>query len=193
MIRKLTKRGTMRKFNIPSKEAQKFLWKLGRRIGELRQGQGITQEALARKLGVTTRLVARWEGIENAKILTIHRVAFAIYSDVLEFFKEPNTKASKYHFINTLDLRKRKIKTKRLKTEKKPQKFLWKIGQRIGELRRKRGLVQDELAMKLGVSSRLIARWEGGENTKVLTLYRLAKVLRCTVFDFLREPSKSGK
>lgn len=69
--------------------------------------------------------------------------------------------------------------------------LLWKVGRRIGELRKKRGLTQDGLAEKLGVTTRLVARWEGQENMKVLTLYRISKVVRCKMGDFFQEPRSS--
>ena len=73
--------------------------------------------------------------------------------------------------------------------DKNSKLLLWKVGRRIGELRKKKKLTQDGLAHKMGITTRLVARWEGKENMKVLTLYRISKILKCKPVDFFKEPS----
>ena len=73
--------------------------------------------------------------------------------------------------------------------DKHPRLLLWKVGRRIGELRKKKGLTQDGLARKMRVTTRLIARWEGVENMKVLTLHKISKIVKCKPIDFFKDPS----
>src|SRR5579859_2693529 len=79
------------------------------------------------------------------------------------------------------------------KMEPDAQKTLWKVGRRIGELRKKKGLTQDDLARKMDVTQRLVARWEGRENMKLLTLYRLSKLLKCEVIEFFKSQAPNPR
>src|ERR1019366_3521400 len=76
-------------------------------------------------------------------------------------------------------------------SEKEGHVYLKNIGRRINEIRAANGLTQSQLADKLGVSLRLLARWESSENVKVLTLFRISKVLGCQVADFFKNPKAS--
>ncbi len=76
-------------------------------------------------------------------------------------------------------------------SEKEARIFLNKIGRRINEIRANKGLTQAQLADKLGVSLRLLARWESSENVKVMTLFKIAKALGCKVQDFFKSPTTS--
>lgn len=60
---------------------------MGSRIAEIRKAKGVTQEALAAKLDVTTQWFSRVEnGHENLTIETLCRVANAIGVRVVELF-----------------------------------------------------------------------------------------------------------
>ena len=68
----------------------KLLSSVGRRVAELRAECGLTQEALAEKLGVTTRWVQSAEaGGENFTLTTLARFANAFGVPVAEFFSPP--------------------------------------------------------------------------------------------------------
>ena len=55
-------------------------------------------------------------------------------------------------------------------------------GMRIAELRKQKGLTQEQLAERFGVSSRSVSRWENG-NTIVGTLvFALSIMIGCIVF-----------
>ena len=56
------------------------------------------------------------------------------------------------------------------------------VGNRIRELRKKKGMTQQELAQKLGLKDSAIAKYENGrvENIKRSTLSKMAKILDCS-------------
>jgi transcriptional regulator with XRE-family HTH domain len=67
---------------------------VGSRIAEIRRAKGISQEALATKLDVTTQWFSRVEnGHENLTIETLVRVANAIGVRVVELFQEGDSNA----------------------------------------------------------------------------------------------------
>jgi transcriptional regulator with XRE-family HTH domain len=49
--------------------------------------------------------------------------------------------------------------------------------ERLADLRRARGLTQEQLAQKMGCVSRTVAGWEAGTTPRPLYLKRLARVL----------------
>ncbi|MGN0985736.1 MAG: helix-turn-helix domain-containing protein [Candidatus Enterenecus sp.] len=56
------------------------------------------------------------------------------------------------------------------------------LGMRIGELRRARGLTQEEVAEKLGVSSQAVSKWENDQSCPdIMSLPALAGLLGTTV------------
>lgn len=61
------------------------------------------------------------------------------------------------------------------------------IGKRIAELRKRRKMLQSELAKLVGVSAVAISHWETGKATpKSGYLPKLAKALRCRISYFLQ-------
>lgn len=67
------------------------------------------------------------------------------------------------------------------------------IGPRLKQLREANGLSQSGLAIKLGVASNTISRWERGQQEPPLRLaVRLAEALGCTIYGLL-EPANSAK
>ena len=72
---------------------------------------------------------------------------------------------------------------------KKEQKFLDSLGKRIFELRKEKGMTQEELAEKLGTLHNQISRLENGMvNPKITTLLKVAEVLGVSVSDLLNFP-----
>ena len=68
-------------------------------------------------------------------------------------------------------------------------RLLKDIGRRISELRAARGLTQDRLAERRGVSLKYLQRVEAGrENLTVESLARIARVLGAPVGEFFRAP-----
>ncbi|MCL2776568.1 MAG: helix-turn-helix domain-containing protein [Polyangiaceae bacterium] len=68
----------------------KLLSNVGRRIAELRVDGGLTQEALAERLDVTTRWIQSAEaGTENLTLTTLARFANALKVPITEFFSPP--------------------------------------------------------------------------------------------------------
>ncbi len=56
------------------------------------------------------------------------------------------------------------------------------LGTKISELRRERGLKQDEIAEKLGVSPQAVSKWENDISyPDIMTLPKLAELLGCSV------------
>lgn len=56
------------------------------------------------------------------------------------------------------------------------------MGERIKEMRKAKGLTQEELAQKLGLKDSAIAKYENGrvENIKRSTIAEMAKILECS-------------
>ncbi len=52
-----------------------------------------------------------------------------------------------------------------------------RVSRRIGEVRRAKGLTQDEVAERLGTATRALQRIEAGQNLTLYTLARIAAVL----------------
>lgn len=71
------------------------------------------------------------------------------------------------------------------------QKFLKKIGRRIGELRAEDNYTQSRLAEKAGVSVQMVQYWESGRNITLKTLYNLSHFLDQPVARFLEEPKSA--
>lgn len=70
-----------------------------------------------------------------------------------------------------------------------PEQLLRDVGRRIAELRRERGWTQEQLAERLGISRRYLARLErGGQNVTVHRLAWLAEHLGCRVADLFVAP-----
>ena len=59
------------------------------------------------------------------------------------------------------------------------------FAQRLRQYRRDKGLTQQELADRLGVSNKTVSRWEGGSYPDVTTLVALARALGVTVDELL--------
>ena len=72
-----------------------------------------------------------------------------------------------------------------------PAKLLSSVGRRIAELRVERGLTQEALSEKLGVTTRWVQSAEaGGENFTLTTLVRFANALRTPVAEFFSVPTR---
>lgn len=59
------------------------------------------------------------------------------------------------------------------------------FAQRLRQYRKEKGMTQQELADKLGVSNKTVSRWESGSYPDVTTLVALARVLDVTVDELL--------
>jgi transcriptional regulator with XRE-family HTH domain len=59
----------------------------------------------------------------------------------------------------------------------RPDDFVRRVTRRIGEVRRARGITQDEVAEALGTATRAYQRMEAGQNLTLHTLARIAEVL----------------
>lgn len=60
------------------------------------------------------------------------------------------------------------------------------IGKRIAELRRKKGITQEEMADKLGVTAQAVSKWENDQSCPDISLLpKLAKMLDITVDELL--------
>lgn len=64
------------------------------------------------------------------------------------------------------------------------------VGRRIAELRAERGLTQEALSEKLGVTTRWVQSAEaGGENFTLTTIARFANALKVPVAEFFTPPT----
>jgi transcriptional regulator with XRE-family HTH domain len=64
--------------------------RIGRKIAQLRHAAGLTQEALAERLGVGVERVSRIERRGNVTVRTIVAVANTLGVDSAELWKEPD-------------------------------------------------------------------------------------------------------
>ena len=61
-----------------------------------------------------------------------------------------------------------------------------KIGKFIAECRKKKGMTQEELSEKIGVSRKSVSRWENGKNMPDLSLFKpLCEVLDITINELM--------
>jgi len=66
-----------------------------------------------------------------------------------------------------------------------PQEFVRRVTRRIAELRREKGLTQDQFAEVLGTATRNIRRIEAGQNLTLFTLARIAAAIGVQPDDLL--------
>ena len=67
------------------------------------------------------------------------------------------------------------------------------LGKRIGALRREKGLKQDELAEKLGISPQAVSKWETDQTCPDISLLpQLAKLLDISVDELLSGKQESA-
>lgn len=62
-----------------------------------------------------------------------------------------------------------------------------KLGTRIEELRKKKGLTQEELAEKSGFHRAYFWDIEQGRNVSIKTIYKIAKALGISLSDFFKD------
>lgn len=66
-----------------------------------------------------------------------------------------------------------------------PDAFIEQVARRIGEVRRAKGLTQEELAVALGIAVRNVQRIESGKNLTLHTLARVAYALGVEPWDLV--------
>lgn len=67
-----------------------------------------------------------------------------------------------------------------------PQEFVLKVTRRISEIRREKGITQEELASRLGTATRNVQRIEAGQNVTLHTLAKIANALDVDPGELLR-------
>jgi transcriptional regulator with XRE-family HTH domain len=74
-----------------------------------------------------------------------------------------------------------------------PESVARDIGRRIAELRRERGLTQEQLAVKLGTTFQWLAQVEHGRNATIYTLVKMANALRVPLATLLTPPRPGSR
>ena len=75
---------------------------------------------------------------------------------------------------------------KKLDENKKGEKRMTTLGERIAQLRKEKGLKQDELAEMLGITPQAISKWENDQTCPDISLLpKLAEILSVTVDELL--------
>jgi transcriptional regulator with XRE-family HTH domain len=69
-----------------------------------------------------------------------------------------------------------------------PAAAVRRVGKRIAELRRERGITQDAMAEGLGCAMKNYQRIEYGQNVTIKTLTRIANLLGVTVTELVPPP-----
>ena len=68
---------------------------VGEQIASAREAAGLSQEALARLAGYSTRAVASWEqGVRHPRPAALSALAAALDREVAWFYEQPGTKAA---------------------------------------------------------------------------------------------------
>jgi transcriptional regulator with XRE-family HTH domain len=70
-----------------------------------------------------------------------------------------------------------------------PEQLVRDVSRKIQEIRRGRGLTQEQAAERLGISVRAYAYLESGQNLTLETLARVAAVLEVRAVDLLAPPA----
>ena len=69
---------------------------IGERIQQLRQGQGLSQEALAEQLHISRQAVSKWENCaKRKKLLTEPNLSAAFFIEKIRFASEPTCRKKK--------------------------------------------------------------------------------------------------
>jgi transcriptional regulator with XRE-family HTH domain len=68
------------------------------------------------------------------------------------------------------------------------EEFLRNISRRIGEVRRQRGLTQEQLGVIADAATKEIQRWETMAGLSLRTLRRLSIALECHIGEFFKRP-----
>jgi transcriptional regulator with XRE-family HTH domain len=78
---------------VPKEDPARLVQDIGRRIAELRNGKGWTQERYAARLGISVRYLARLErGLQN---FTVHRLVWLAKSlgvQAIDLFARPRSR-----------------------------------------------------------------------------------------------------
>jgi transcriptional regulator with XRE-family HTH domain len=72
--------------------------------------------------------------------------------------------------------------------DERPEDFVIRVTRRIAEVRRSRGLTQDQLAEAMGTATRNVQRLEAGQNLTLHTLSRIASALGVSPSELLAGP-----
>lgn len=74
-----------------------------------------------------------------------------------------------------------------------PDRVCTNVGRRIAELRKERGLTQEEFSVQLGTSFQWISQLEGGRNITLHSLARIANALRVPLEQLLESPKSPSR
>jgi transcriptional regulator with XRE-family HTH domain len=75
----------------------------------------------------------------------------------------------------------------------RPEDFVLRVTRRIAQIRKARGLTQDQLAEAMGTATRNVQRIEAGQNLTLYTLSRIAAVLTVPPEDLLASDSSGQR
>jgi len=96
---------------------------------------------------------------------------------------------SSYNFIYG-DERARQLRSVR---PLDPDRVCKNVGRRIAELRKERGMTQEEFSVILGTSFQWVSQLESGRNMTLHSLARVANALRVSLQDLLAQPAASSR
>ncbi len=68
------------------------------------------------------------------------------------------------------------------------EKFFRNLYHRIGEIRREKGITQDQLGGRVNADTKEIQRWETVGGVSLKTLRKLSKALDCPIIEFFKAP-----
>jgi transcriptional regulator with XRE-family HTH domain len=74
-----------------------------------------------------------------------------------------------------------------------PERVCLNVGRRIAELRKERGLTQEQFSVQLGTTFQWVSQLEGGRNITLHSLVRIANALRVPLTALLASPNASSR
>lgn len=74
-----------------------------------------------------------------------------------------------------------------------PERVCKDVGRRISELRKARGLTQEQFSVLLGTSFQWVSQLEGGQNITLHSLARIANALEVRLEELLVMPHASSR
>lgn len=77
---------------VPRENVEKVKGSVGRRVAEIREAQGLTQQECAELLGMPLKNLQRIEAGANLTLSTLVRLANGLKVPVRALFEEPSTK-----------------------------------------------------------------------------------------------------
>jgi transcriptional regulator with XRE-family HTH domain len=156
----------------------------GARLAHLRAKKQLSQAQLATAAGISKRMVAAYETENvNPPASILPRLAAALDVTIDALFRSSSAEAMQRPVVATTAP---KAASKPARRGRRPSSAPDGLGQRLGKLRRARGLTQRAFADVVGTSHQMVVYYESGRgNPPASLLPKFAKALKVTTDELL--------